>query len=262
VYSIDLTSVAGSVEDVTVAADGKFYLLSNIPNVGQDSSAEQESLLVQSYDVATGNRSASRVIPMKRAPGAATLPPRSPVCNLRVSGDHILVFRHVEERQWYPGIGLGVYMLNRADDSLLVTSFLPCFERGEVSINEDRSKQTKRWIIFYEHNAGTPNEITKILVNNDGTLTVVCPRGMTRESEYQEIKLVTESRFFVDPEEQGEVKFDEYDIATGEKVRTLSTGLPRSDHLVASVLSNGKEVVCSMSGGPGGRPNVIQTFLH
>ena len=267
VYAVDLNNFASSfsVKDVAVAADGKFYILFRILTVGQDSGAEQDeqdSLLVQSYDVATGNRSASRVIPMKRAPGAATLPPRAPVCSLRVSGDHILVFRHVEEEQRFPLNGLGVYTLNRADDSLVVTSFLPCFERGEVLINEDRSKHTKRWIIVCEVSAGTSNEHRKIAVNNDGTLTD-CPRGMTWGSERNEIMLATDSRLFVEHSaEEGEVKLDEYDIATGEKVRTLSTGLPRSDHMVASVLSNGKEVVCLMSGGPGGRPNVIQTFLH
>lgn len=180
------------------------------------------------------------------------------VGSLCISGNHLLRILLAKEQRRFANAGLGVYALNM-DDYLSLTSFLPCFHNGECVINHrlDKSKQTPGWLLY--HRTGNTSE-RKISISDQGILTAE-PRGITL-GERNEVKLATAMRAFVEhPNERGEVKLDEYNVAIGEKVRTLLTGIPRQDHMVASVLSNGKEVFCIISGFAGSQDHVIQSFL-
>lgn len=99
-----------------------------------------------------------------------------------------------------------------------------------------------------------------ILINESGILE---ERGRLTFGGRDYVTLATANRVFVeDPDERGgTIKLDEYDVATGAKVRTLATGIPREGHMVASVISNGIEVFCMIGANRGNPRNVVQSFL-
>lgn len=241
------------VEDVVVAANGTMYILWKVSE-----SAGYVRYLLKAFDVASGNTLTTRSIVPFHASGAKR--PSSPhriVSSLLISGNHLLLLRHVEENGPFPGIGQGVYTFSMTDD-LKQTGFSPCFEEGEVYINHDKSKTTDKWLLY--HNFGDES-FRKISINADG-LVEEEPRHITFGPRNR-VMLATADRVFVEhPDEKGSVELDEYDVATGEKVRTICTGVQRdTTTMVASVLSNGKEVFCVVCPNGWSMENIVQSFL-
>jgi len=166
-----------------------------------------------------------------------------------------LLCRNVEEERPFPGIGLGVYAFCRTN--LLQTCYLRCFEEGEVRLNVDSSRKTDKWILYYDFRKGFHRKIT---INGAGVLTPD-DRQITFALR-NEVRLARDNRVFVEhPDEEGDIRMDEVDVATGEKIRTIWTGVPRDGHMIASVLSNGIKVFCIISAHAGSTDNIIQSFL-
>jgi len=213
------------------------------------------SYLIQSFGVGTGNCLASQIIRMPQAPPGANQPQYT-TDTLRISGDFLLLCRNVEEEGPFPGIGLGVYTFRRTN--LLQTCFLRCFEEGEFRLNVDISKQSEKWILYIRIGEGFQR---KILIDDAGVLTPE-DRRITF-AHRNEVKLARDNRVFVEhPDEEGDIRVDEFDVATGEKIRTIWTGVPRENgRMLASVLSNGIKVFCIISHHTGSADNIIQSFL-
>jgi len=242
-----------AVKSVAVAPDGMFYLLREAPETDHAG----VSYLIQSFDVRTGNCLANKTLRMPPSPPGANRP-RYTNDTLRISGDSLWLSRHVEEEGPFPGIGLGVYSFARTTNLLQQMCFLPCFEEGEIQINEDRSRQsTEKWMLSCRVSEGF---YRKIVIDGSGVLTHEDRRITFGDRE--EVKLARDNRVFVeDPDEGGDIRLDEYDVVTGDKIRTISTGVPREGHMVASVLCNGIEIFCVISAHAGSTNNVIQSFL-
>jgi len=227
----DRTGVDLSTKDNAVSSDGKMYFLLG---------GHRDTMVIEEYEVATGNRLASSDIPMQQANPGRNIPT---VEWLTVSNNHLLLFRWSEESGIYPatGCGLGIYSISR--DSLLETSFLQYFEEdGGYLNNGSRPNQLDQWILFNQF-SDDGNTNRKISIGSDGVLTPD-PQRITYEGIRNEAKLLTSTSVFVEhPNEEGEIKLDENDIVTGKKVRTISTGVHRLEpgHSLASVHSNGKK---------------------
>jgi len=243
--------VDSEVKSVAVSHDGMFYFLRQV----QEADHAGVSYLIQSFDVGTGNCLASKTIRMPPSPPGANKP-RYTTDILRISGDYLWFSRHLEEGGSFPGIGLGVYSFIRTN--LLQTCYLPCFEEGETQFNEDWSTQsTSEWTLYCRIGEGIER---KILINGAGVLTDE-DRQITF-GDRQEVRLARGNRVFVEhPDEEGDIRLDEYDVITGDKIRTFTTGVPRRGHTVASVLCNGIEIFCVISAHAGSTNHVIQSFL-
>lgn len=239
-----------SVESV-VARDGVFYVVAT---------AELTHTVLQSFDVVTGDLIGSKTIPMPQGP-PGSMRPHYVVCEPFLSGNHLWFIRHVEEAGPFPGFGLGLYRFDRA--TLQQTGFLPCMEEGELWINMPRQKEREtNWLLTHCFSDNSSRDsFCKCTINEAGELT--------KEQEpvvfgsRNEVLLASGNRVIVEhPDEEGEIQFDEYDIETGKKIRTLSTGVPRRDHMVASIQSNGSTTFCIISEtGPNASRHVIQPFL-
>ena len=98
----------------------------------------------------------------------------------------------------------------------------------------------------------------KILVNGDGILST--SEARVSFGDLYRVKLTISNRAFL--ENRHELKLDEYDVTNGTKLRTIVLkGVPlERRHMVASVLSNGIEVFCIVTGRPGIQ-SFIQSFL-
>jgi len=240
------------VKDVAVSQDGTLYFLRQ----AQEADQTNVSYLLQSVDIGTGNCLASQIIRMPQAPPGASQPRRTND-TLLFSGDYLLFCRSSEETRAFPGIGLGVYAFRRAN--LSQTCYLRCFEEGEVALNMDDSGQTDKWIFYYDFHERAPS-IRKFWIDRSGILTDEDQRITFRD--WKEIKFARGDRVFVEiPDEEGCIFLDEFDAASGEKIRTISTGVPRNKHTLASVLSNGNKIFCIVSARGGRDRNVIQSFL-
>ena len=248
----NIVDVSPSVKDVAVSQDGTLYFLRHV----QEADRTNVSYLLQSVDVGTGFCLASQIIRMPQAPPGASQPRRT-ADTLLISGDYLLFCRRSEETRAFPGIGLGVYAFRRAN--LSQTCYLRCFEEGEVALNMDDSGQTDKWIFYYDFHESAPS-IRKFWIDGSGILTHEDQR--ITFGDRNEIKFARGDRVFVEnPDEKGGIFLDEFDVASGEKIRTISTGVPRNEHTLASVLSNGNKIFCIVSAHGGSDRNVIQSFL-
>ena len=257
--------VSPEFEVLAVAPNGRMYSLWSFGKGRVDQLA--------SYDIQSGNFLGTQPMQIRT---------RSDILSsLMVSRDHLFQFDRIEA----PGpflaedkLGVYSYALN---DGLQLTGFLPCFESGEMILHfDDGPKQihqvracgksswpsreithiffvplrSSQWILYHTHEEDFDR---KILVNRNGTLSTSDSHRISFGLR-NDVKLATANRVFVeDPNEKGTIKLDEYDIATGTKVRTILTGGPVEDYTLASVLSNGIEVVCIMKGRAGRPGNII-----
>lgn len=239
--------VSSSAKDMVVARDGVFYVI-------RESKENGVSYFIQSFDVGTGNCVATTTIVMPQGPPGGKQPKYTTV-KLFLSDNYLWFSRNVEEDGPFPGIGLGLYSFDRTNLSQQ-KCFLPCFEEGEIWVNMPRVVGNNKWILTRRW---TEDFYRKVRINEEG---VLIEEGPIKFGGRDEVKFASGNRVFVEhPDEEGDIRLDEYDVVMGEKSRTLSTGVPRQDHMVASVQSNGSAIFCMISAIGPSTNHVIQTFL-
>ena len=244
------TAFSREVISLAVAKDGEFYMIRQEENANH---AAGVSYILQSFQVATGNRVTEQIIRMPATPRGLT-PPRYTTKKLMISGDYLLLSHQVEVAGPFLGIGLGMYAFRRSD--LSQTCYLSCFEQGEVCINCDDSRQTDKWIIWSPFD----RIWRKIQIDSAGVLSTA--HGQVTFAGGDDVKLAWGDQVFVEnSDEDGTVRLDQYNVATGAKIRTIATGVPGRGHMVASVLGHGKRVFCLISAIAPSTEHVIQSFL-
>lgn len=245
------------VEDVAVAHDGAFYFLREI----QSANDKNLSYLIQSFDVATGNCLATQILWIPQArPGENR--PRYTTDYLLIMGDYLVLSRNVEEEGPFPGVGLGVYAFCRTN--LSQTSYLPCFEEGEISLNLlHQSGRNGKWIL-YRLALGEAGVQRRIFIDRDGVLAHDDRQIRFQDREY--VMLAGDKEVYVgNPDEDGIIRLDEFDIATGAKNRTIWTGLSTREGrwMLQTVLCNEVNIFCIFwkISGVTTRTHAIRTFL-
>jgi hypothetical protein len=115
---------------------------------------------------------------------------------------------------------------------------------------------TYKWILTRRF---TEDFFRKYRITDEG---VVTEEGHIKFGGREQVKFASGNSLFVEnADEEGDIRLDECDVATGKKSRTLSMGIPREGHNVASVQSDGSAIYCMMTADGSSANHVIQTFL-
>jgi hypothetical protein len=248
---------ADSLKDLAVATqDATMYIL-----WGQKEGGREVSYRIESYDIATGSTIRSNTIEMPRAADDNVRFPRYTTTKLLVAKGHLLLLRNLEEQGPFPGIGLGAYSFCRND--LSQKCFLPCFQDGEVHIEHGKSRQTSQCVLFQEF-VGRRTCNMKLSINRSTGNLVVGDFNVL--GDRTDVELVTSTSVFMfDPDAEA-FFLEEFDLATGQKLRTMPLGVGRATNgatMMACILENEQrgELFVSISGGFRGIHTIL-VYLH
>lgn len=249
------TSDAVELQDVVVTEeDSRLYLLW-YHHQSQDGT-QHSFYKIEAHDLANGNVVATTTVNMPLIPQER---PRYFATYLVAMENHVVLLRHYEQSGRFPGTGVGAYSFRRSD--LIQTHYLPCFDKGEIHIEIDKSRCASKYVRFSDFASVSFNRLLAVNKSTGG-LTIEDHTPMEQRGH---CVLMTTHSLYVTNHDEDMMHLDQYDLMTRQKVRSLKIGFGRSNsqYMLATTCVNRKrrELVAGFA-GPQQEPRFLVWMLE